>query len=110
MAEKKYMGKTCGMCGNYDGYELNEFVREGKKQGHFRQKENELKWVKVKTEYCDSIAVFQNWVKQSHGAPTYLSYDYATLCYLLWALYTGFLTQVIRTFIFYKQVVRITPS
>lgn len=37
------MGKTCGMCGNYDGYELNEFVREGKKQGHFRQKENELK-------------------------------------------------------------------
>nr|XP_041572489.1 mucin-6 isoform X21 [Taeniopygia guttata] len=30
LAEKKYMGKTCGMCGNYDGYELNEFVREGK--------------------------------------------------------------------------------
>ncbi|XP_058663638.1 mucin-6 [Ammospiza caudacuta] len=30
LAEKKYMGKTCGMCGNYDGYELNEFVRDGK--------------------------------------------------------------------------------
>uniref|UniRef100_A0A8C3TVE8 Mucin 6, oligomeric mucus/gel-forming n=1 Tax=Catharus ustulatus TaxID=91951 RepID=A0A8C3TVE8_CATUS len=30
LAEKKYMGKTCGMCGNYDGYELNEFVQEGK--------------------------------------------------------------------------------
>lgn len=30
------------MCGNYDGYELNEFVREGKRQGCFRQKENEL--------------------------------------------------------------------
>ncbi|NWV02274.1 MUC6 protein, partial [Ptilonorhynchus violaceus] len=30
LAEKKYMGKTCGMCGNYDGYELNEFVREGR--------------------------------------------------------------------------------
>ncbi|NP_001384342.1 mucin-6 [Gallus gallus] len=24
------MGKTCGMCGNYDGYELNDFVSEGK--------------------------------------------------------------------------------
>ncbi|XP_063188890.1 mucin-6 [Chroicocephalus ridibundus] len=30
LTEKKYMGKTCGMCGNYDGYELNEFVSEGK--------------------------------------------------------------------------------
>ncbi|NXG93606.1 MUC6 protein, partial [Stercorarius parasiticus] len=30
LTEKKYMGKTCGMCGNYDGYELNEFVNEGK--------------------------------------------------------------------------------
>ncbi|XP_074740593.1 mucin-6 [Strix uralensis] len=30
LAEKKYMGKTCGMCGNYDGYELNEFVTEGR--------------------------------------------------------------------------------
>uniref|UniRef100_A0A8C6JJZ8 Uncharacterized protein n=1 Tax=Melopsittacus undulatus TaxID=13146 RepID=A0A8C6JJZ8_MELUD len=30
VTEKKYMGKTCGMCGNYDGYELNEFVSEGK--------------------------------------------------------------------------------
>ncbi|KAM9191332.1 mucin-6 [Mergus octosetaceus] len=30
LAEKKYMGKTCGMCGNYDGYELNDFVSEGK--------------------------------------------------------------------------------
>ncbi|OXB53555.1 hypothetical protein ASZ78_009837, partial [Callipepla squamata] len=30
LTEKKYMGKTCGMCGNYDGYELNDFVSEGK--------------------------------------------------------------------------------
>ncbi|KFW91590.1 hypothetical protein N336_09639, partial [Phalacrocorax carbo] len=30
LTEKKYMGKTCGMCGNYDGFELNEFVNEGK--------------------------------------------------------------------------------
>ncbi|XP_009994738.1 PREDICTED: mucin-6 [Chaetura pelagica] len=30
LTEKKYMGKTCGMCGNYDGYEFNEFVNEGK--------------------------------------------------------------------------------
>ncbi|NXN67236.1 MUC6 protein, partial [Himantopus himantopus] len=30
LTEKKYMGKTCGMCGNYDGYELNEFVSDGK--------------------------------------------------------------------------------
>ncbi|XP_074004838.1 mucin-6 [Numenius arquata] len=30
LTEKKYMGKTCGMCGNYDGYEWNEFVSEGK--------------------------------------------------------------------------------
>uniref|UniRef100_A0A803YSD1 Mucin 6, oligomeric mucus/gel-forming/pseudo n=1 Tax=Meleagris gallopavo TaxID=9103 RepID=A0A803YSD1_MELGA len=26
LTEKKYMGKTCGMCGNYDGYELNDFA------------------------------------------------------------------------------------
>nr|XP_013813145.1 PREDICTED: mucin-6 [Apteryx mantelli mantelli] len=30
LTEKKYMGKTCGMCGNYDGQELNDFVNEGK--------------------------------------------------------------------------------
>ncbi|KFO71904.1 hypothetical protein N303_00196, partial [Cuculus canorus] len=30
LTEKKFMGKTCGMCGNYDGYEFNEFVSEGK--------------------------------------------------------------------------------
>ncbi|NXG40751.1 MUC6 protein, partial [Psilopogon haemacephalus] len=30
LAERKYMGKMCGMCGNYDGYELNEFMSEGK--------------------------------------------------------------------------------
>lgn len=41
------------MCGNYDGYELNEFVREGKRQRHFSKEENELKWVKMKIEYCD---------------------------------------------------------
>ncbi|XP_060118385.1 mucin-6 [Heteronotia binoei] len=28
--EEKYMGKTCGLCGNYDGQELNEFLSEGK--------------------------------------------------------------------------------
>ncbi|XP_074854651.1 mucin-6 [Carettochelys insculpta] len=30
MVERKYMRKTCGMCGNFDGKELNEFVSEGK--------------------------------------------------------------------------------
>uniref|UniRef100_K7G4I4 Mucin 6, oligomeric mucus/gel-forming/pseudo n=1 Tax=Pelodiscus sinensis TaxID=13735 RepID=K7G4I4_PELSI len=30
MVERKYMRKTCGMCGNFDGQELNEFVSEGK--------------------------------------------------------------------------------
>ncbi|XP_015279866.1 PREDICTED: mucin-6-like, partial [Gekko japonicus] len=28
--EERYMGKTCGLCGNYDGQELNEFLSEGK--------------------------------------------------------------------------------
>uniref|UniRef100_A0A8D0L407 Mucin 6, oligomeric mucus/gel-forming/pseudo n=1 Tax=Sphenodon punctatus TaxID=8508 RepID=A0A8D0L407_SPHPU len=28
--ERKYMTRTCGMCGNFDGHELNEFVSEGK--------------------------------------------------------------------------------
>ncbi|XP_073206418.1 mucin-6 [Lepidochelys kempii] len=28
--ERKYMRKTCGMCGNFDGQELNEFLSEGK--------------------------------------------------------------------------------
>uniref|UniRef100_A0A674IZ94 Mucin 6, oligomeric mucus/gel-forming/pseudo n=1 Tax=Terrapene triunguis TaxID=2587831 RepID=A0A674IZ94_9SAUR len=30
MVERKYMRKTCGMCGNFDGQELNEFLSEGK--------------------------------------------------------------------------------
>ncbi|XP_010226109.1 PREDICTED: mucin-6 [Tinamus guttatus] len=30
LTEKKYMGKTCGMCGNYDGQGLNDFMNEGK--------------------------------------------------------------------------------
>ncbi|XP_014376902.1 mucin-6, partial [Alligator sinensis] len=30
LVERKYMGKTCGMCGNFDGQELNEFMSEGK--------------------------------------------------------------------------------
>ncbi|XP_067322569.1 mucin-6, partial [Anolis sagrei] len=27
--EEKYMGRTCGLCGNFDGQELNEFLSEG---------------------------------------------------------------------------------
>uniref|UniRef100_A0A8C6ZZY5 Mucin 6, oligomeric mucus/gel-forming/pseudo n=1 Tax=Nothoprocta perdicaria TaxID=30464 RepID=A0A8C6ZZY5_NOTPE len=30
LTEQKYMGKTCGMCGNYDGQGLNDFMNEGK--------------------------------------------------------------------------------
>ncbi|XP_060133552.1 mucin-6 [Zootoca vivipara] len=30
LIEEKYMTRTCGLCGNFDGIELNEFVSEGK--------------------------------------------------------------------------------
>uniref|UniRef100_A0A8D2IUU0 Mucin 6, oligomeric mucus/gel-forming n=1 Tax=Varanus komodoensis TaxID=61221 RepID=A0A8D2IUU0_VARKO len=29
LIEQKYMGRTCGLCGNFDGQELNEFMSEG---------------------------------------------------------------------------------
>ncbi|XP_062822100.1 mucin-6 [Anolis carolinensis] len=29
LIEEKYMGRTCGLCGNFDGQELNEFLNEG---------------------------------------------------------------------------------
>ncbi|KAH0620989.1 hypothetical protein JD844_021945 [Phrynosoma platyrhinos] len=29
LIEQKYMERTCGLCGNYDGQELNEFLSEG---------------------------------------------------------------------------------
>lgn len=29
LIEQKYMAKTCGLCGNFDGQELNEFLSEG---------------------------------------------------------------------------------
>ena len=33
MVEKKYMGKLCGLCGNFDGKTDNEFLSEDGKLG-----------------------------------------------------------------------------
>lgn len=33
LVEKKYMGKLCGLCGNFDGKADNEFLSEDGKLG-----------------------------------------------------------------------------